>query len=67
MAEYQVYLDEVFVTTLAGGEDEPEGRARHSVHLGTEQGKTYAVRIRPRLREGAWGAFSTAQTVTTGS
>ncbi|MFE6364888.1 fibronectin type III domain-containing protein [Streptomyces sp. NPDC057806] len=67
VAEYQVYLDEVFVTTLAGGEDEPEGRARHTVHLGTEEGTTYAVRIRPRLRDGTWGAFSTAQTVTTGS
>jgi chitodextrinase len=66
-AEYQVYLDEVYVTTLTGDDDAPEGRARHTVHLGTEGGKTYAVRIRPRLPDGTWGAFSTEQTVTTGS
>ncbi|MGW0336481.1 fibronectin type III domain-containing protein [Streptomyces sp. NPDC003011] len=66
-AEYQVYLDEVFVTTLAGSDDAPEERARHTVHLGTEEGKTYAVRIRPRLPDGTWGAFSTERTVTTGS
>ncbi|MGW0719718.1 fibronectin type III domain-containing protein [Streptomyces sp. NPDC002778] len=66
-AEYQVYLDEVFVTTLAADDDAPEGRARHTVYLGTEEGKTYDVRIRPRLSDGTWGAFSTEGTVTTGS
>lgn len=65
-AEYQVYLDEVFVTTLAGSDDAPGGRARHTVNLGTEAGRTYAVRIRPRLPDGTWGAFSTERTVTTG-
>jgi hypothetical protein len=67
VAEYQVYLDEVFVTTLAGGDDAPEGRARHSVYLGTEEGQTYAVRIRPRMPDGTWGAYSTVRTVTTDS
>ncbi|GGV29940.1 hydrolase [Streptomyces longisporoflavus] len=67
MAEYQVYLDEVFVTTLAGGDDAPGKRARHTVALGPEGGKTYDVRIRPRLPDGTWGAFSTERTVTTGS
>lgn len=67
VAEYQVYLDEVFVTTLAGGDEAPGERARHTVYLGTEEGRTYAVRIRPRLPDGSWGAFSTQRTVTTGS
>jgi chitodextrinase len=66
-AEYQVYLDEVFVTTLAGGDDAPGKRAKHTVALGPEEGKTYDVRIRPRLPDGTWGAFSTERTVTTGS
>ncbi|MGV9457119.1 fibronectin type III domain-containing protein [Streptomyces sp. NPDC003635] len=66
-AEYQVYLDEVFVTTLAGDHEAPGERARHTVYLGTEEGKTYAVRIRPRLPDGSWGAFSTQRTVTTGN
>ncbi|WP_245874019.1 hypothetical protein [Streptomyces phaeoluteigriseus] len=54
------------MTTLAGSDDAPGGRARHTVNLGTEAGRTYAVRIRPRLPDGTWGAFSTERTVTTG-
>ncbi|MFF7446057.1 MULTISPECIES: fibronectin type III domain-containing protein [unclassified Streptomyces] len=67
VAEYQVYLDEVFVTTLAGGDEPRGGRARHTVNLGTEEGRTYDVRIRPRLPDGTWGAFSLERTVTTGN
>ncbi|MFD3842739.1 fibronectin type III domain-containing protein [Streptomyces sp. NPDC058642] len=67
VAEYQVYLDEVFVTTLAGGDEARGGRARHTVNLGTEEGRTYDVRIRPRLPDGTWGAFLMERTVTTGS
>ncbi|MFD6415649.1 fibronectin type III domain-containing protein [Streptomyces sp. NPDC060194] len=66
VAEYQIHLDGRLATTLVWGGDAPKGRAKHTFYVTREAGETYAVKIRPRLPDGTWGAFSTERRVTTG-
>ncbi|GHA65574.1 hydrolase [Streptomyces tauricus] len=66
IAEYQIQLDRKPVTSLVWGATPPPGRATYSFYVGREAGLTQRVRIRAKLPDGTWGAFSTERTVTTG-
>lgn len=63
--EYQIFLDGEFVTTLLWGAEAPRGRAEHSLMIDEEPGVTYTLKLRARLPDGHWGAFSDERTVTT--
>ncbi|MFS8199930.1 fibronectin type III domain-containing protein [Streptomyces sp. CWNU-52B] len=66
ITEYQIQLDGKPVTSLVWGATPPRGRATYSFYVGREAGLTQRVRIRAKLPDGTWGAFSTERTVTTG-
>ncbi|RII17104.1 Chitinase A1 precursor [Streptomyces sp. YIM 130001] len=66
VSEYRIYLNGRQTTTLAWGADAPKGRAKHSFFISRESGQTYRVKLRARLPDGNWGAFSPERTVTTG-
>ncbi|MFP3990880.1 fibronectin type III domain-containing protein [Streptomyces sp. E11-3] len=65
VAAYEIHLDGRAATTLMWGGDAPEGRAEHSFFVTKERGRTYRVKLRARLPDGNWGAFSAERTVTT--
>ncbi|RDG38381.1 fibronectin type III domain-containing protein [Streptomyces corynorhini] len=65
--EYQIYLDGKFATTLAWGTEAPKGRAAYSVYVSKRAGETYRVKLRARLPDGEWGAFSAEKTFVTGT
>ncbi|MFD0306866.1 fibronectin type III domain-containing protein [Streptomyces sp. NPDC127119] len=66
ITEYQIQLDRKPVTSLVWGAAPPPGRATYSFYVGREAGLTQRVRIRAKLPDGTWGAFSAERTVTTG-
>ncbi|WP_313897033.1 fibronectin type III domain-containing protein [Streptomyces sp. GC420] len=66
VTDYQIHIDGELATTLVWGAKAPRGRAAYSLRLGDEPGTTYRVRLRARLPDGKWGAFSAERTVTTG-
>ncbi|WP_328498216.1 fibronectin type III domain-containing protein [Streptomyces sp. NBC_00414] len=66
ITEYQIQLDRKPVTSLVWGATPPPGRATYSFYVGREAGLTQRVRIRAKLPDGTWGAFSKERTVTTG-
>ncbi|BCL32730.1 fibronectin type III domain-containing protein [Streptomyces aurantiacus] len=66
ITEYQIQLDRKPVTSLVWGATPPRGKATYSFYVGREAGLTQRVRIRAKLPDGTWGAFSTERTVTTG-
>ncbi|WP_231626335.1 fibronectin type III domain-containing protein [Streptomyces apocyni] len=66
IAAYEIHLDGRPTTTLMWGHDAPQGRAEHSFFVTKERGRTYRVKLRARLPDGHWGAFSAERTVTTG-
>lgn len=68
---YQVYLNGKLAQTFMWGSGDPvlpipSGTATREVLVGANPGKTYTVKIRARLGDGAWGAFSAEKSVTTG-
>ncbi|MFF3489229.1 fibronectin type III domain-containing protein [Streptomyces sp. NPDC002701] len=65
ITEYQIQLDRKPVTSLVWGATPPRGRATYSFYVGREAGLTQRVRIRAKLPDGTWGAFSAERTVTT--
>ncbi|MER6132809.1 fibronectin type III domain-containing protein [Streptomyces sp. NPDC001815] len=65
ITEYQIQLDRQPVTSLVWGGTPPRGRATYSFYVGREAGVTQRVRIRAKLPDGTWGAFSAERTVTT--
>nr|WP_260334494.1 fibronectin type III domain-containing protein [Streptomyces sp. REN17] len=65
ITEYQIQLDREPVTSLVWGAPPPRGRAEYSFYVGRESGLTQRVRIRAKLPDGTWGAFSAERTVTT--
>ncbi|MGW0947914.1 fibronectin type III domain-containing protein [Streptomyces sp. NPDC002623] len=69
VAEYQIQLDGQPATTLVWGGNPPEGRATYSFYAGRadEAAARHRVRLRARLPDGTWGAFSAERTVTTGT
>ncbi|RFU86274.1 fibronectin type III domain-containing protein [Streptomyces triticagri] len=66
VAEYQIHLNGRQATTLVWGADAPKGRAKHSFFISRTSGETYRVKLRARLPDGNWGAFSPERSVTTG-
>ncbi|MDQ8701383.1 fibronectin type III domain-containing protein [Streptomyces sp. LHD-70] len=67
VSEYQIHLNGRPATTLMWGAEAPEGRAEHSFFISREAGQTYRVKLRAKLPDGNWGAFSEERTVTTGA
>lgn len=66
VTEYQVELDGRRATSLVWGGAPPRGRAAYSFYAGREAGVVHRVRLRARLPDGTWGAYSARRTVTTG-
>ncbi|MEU1178572.1 fibronectin type III domain-containing protein [Streptomyces sp. NPDC005820] len=67
VTEYGIRLDGSTVTSLVWGGTPPRGRATYSFYLGREEGAGHRVRLRARLPDGTWGAYSAERTVTTGT
>lgn len=67
ITEYQIQLDGRPATSLVWGGTPPPGRATYSFYVGREEGAGHRVRLRARLPDGTWGAFSVERTVTTGA
>ncbi|QJS99733.1 fibronectin type III domain-containing protein [Streptomyces asoensis] len=65
VTEYQIQLDGRPATSLVWGGTPPRGRATYSFYVGREAGAGHRVRLRARLPDGTWGAFSAERTVTT--
>ncbi|MFF3500122.1 fibronectin type III domain-containing protein [Streptomyces sp. NPDC003247] len=66
VTEYQIQLDGQPATSLVWGGNPPQGKASYSFYVGREAGVGHRVRLRARLPDGTWGAFSEERTVTTG-
>ncbi|MFF3330687.1 fibronectin type III domain-containing protein [Streptomyces sp. NPDC002888] len=66
VTEYGIELDGRPATSLVWGGTAPRERASHSFYAGRDSGVEHRVRIRARLPDGTWGAFSVERTVTTG-
>ncbi|MEC4019353.1 fibronectin type III domain-containing protein [Streptomyces sp. H27-D2] len=66
ITDYQVYLNDAFATTVAWGSGSPKSKATHSLALGKKPDARYTVKIRAKLPDGKWGAFSTRRTVAVG-
>jgi hypothetical protein len=66
VTEYQIQLDGQPVTSLVWGGTPPRDEAAHSFYVGREAGAGHRVRLRARLPDGTWGAFSAERAVTTG-
>ncbi|MFF8657265.1 fibronectin type III domain-containing protein [Streptomyces huasconensis] len=66
VTEYQIQLDGRTATSLVFGGTPPKDRAEHSFYIGRKAGERHQVRIRPKLPDGTWGAYSPTRTVTTG-
>ncbi|MDG4865908.1 fibronectin type III domain-containing protein [Streptomyces sp. T-3] len=66
VAAYEIYLNGRQTTTLMWGSEAPKGRAKHSFFITREAGQTYRVKLRARLPDGNWGAFSAERTAVTG-
>lgn len=64
VTEYQIQLDGQPATSLVWGGTPPRGRATYSFYVGREEGAAHRVRLRARLPDGTWGAFSAERTVT---
>ncbi|MER5427628.1 fibronectin type III domain-containing protein [Streptomyces sp. NPDC002588] len=67
VTEYGIELDGRAATSLVWGGTPPRGRAAYSFYAGTEKGVAHRVRLRARLPDGTWGAYSARRTVTTGA
>ncbi|WP_094102680.1 fibronectin type III domain-containing protein [Streptomyces phaeoluteigriseus] len=65
VTEYQIQLDGQAVTSLVWGGTPPRDRATHSFYVGREAGAGHRVRLRARLPDGTWGAFTAERVVTT--
>jgi chitodextrinase len=66
VTEYQIQLDGRPATSLVWGGTPPRDRATYSFYVGREAGVGHRVRLRARLPDGTWGAYSAQRTVTTG-
>ncbi|WP_443041122.1 fibronectin type III domain-containing protein [Streptomyces sp. B21-102] len=66
VTEYRIQLDGQPATSLVWGGTPPRGTAAYSFYAGGRAGVAHRVRLRARLPDGSWGAFSAERTVTTG-
>jgi chitodextrinase len=67
VTEYQIQLDGQPATSLVWGGTPPREQASYSFYVGRETGVGHRVRLRARLPDGTWGAYSAERTVTTGA
>lgn len=68
ITQYEIHLDGRPATTLnwsTGTSEDPGRRVEHSLYLGRERDASHTVRLRARLPDGTWGAFTALRTVTT--
>ncbi|MBB1253261.1 fibronectin type III domain-containing protein [Streptomyces sp. OF3] len=65
VSDYQIHLNGKFATTLSWRGEAPRGRVEHRFFLTREGGERYRVKLRARLPDGTWGAFSAERAVTT--
>ncbi|MGD9484916.1 fibronectin type III domain-containing protein [Streptomyces sp. TRM70308] len=63
--EYEIHLDGEFATTLVWDTSASEERVTHRLHVGGAPGTRHTVRIRAKLPDGHWGAFTPERAVTT--
>ncbi|MFG2648117.1 fibronectin type III domain-containing protein [Streptomyces sp. NPDC048436] len=66
VSEYQIHLDGRTATSLVFGGTAPRGKATHSFYVGKEPGAAHRVKLRAKLPDGTWGAYSPERAVTTG-
>ncbi|MEV7091170.1 fibronectin type III domain-containing protein [Streptomyces sp. NPDC093085] len=62
---YEIHLNGKFATTLVWGDKAPQGRATYTVHAGSTPGETLRVKLRAKLPDGTFGAFSEERSVVT--
>ncbi|MFE4061234.1 fibronectin type III domain-containing protein [Streptomyces sp. NPDC059096] len=62
---YEIHLNGKFATTLVWGAEAPQERATYSVYVSRTPGESFRVKLRAKLPDGTWGAFSAERTVTT--
>nr|WP_238419864.1 fibronectin type III domain-containing protein [Streptomyces taklimakanensis] len=65
ITQYEIHLDGKLATTLNWSTGTSGGRIEYDLYLGRERDVTHTVRLRARLPDGTWGAFSERRTVTT--
>ncbi|MFF9897042.1 fibronectin type III domain-containing protein [Streptomyces longispororuber] len=65
VSEYQIALDGKSATSLVFGGTAPRDKAEHSFYVGKEAGVSHRVKLRAKLPDGTWGAYSPERTVTT--
>ncbi|MEU9237009.1 fibronectin type III domain-containing protein [Streptomyces subrutilus] len=64
-SEYELYVNGRPTTVIQFGEGAvPGGRAEHRITVTEPAGTVWAVKLRARLPDGNWGAFSAERTVT---
>lgn len=61
--EYEMFLDSRPTTTIRWGAAPPAGRATYRFDAGDRREASYRVKIRARLPDGNWGAFSAQRAV----
>lgn len=64
-SEYELYVNGRPTTVIQFGKGAvPSGRAEHRITVTEPAGTVWAVKLRARLPDGNWGAFSAERTVT---
>lgn len=63
ITEHQLHLDGRLATTIVWGSTPPPGRATYTFTVQDPPGTRYSVKLRARLPDGTWGAFSAQRTV----
>ncbi|MFG2333137.1 fibronectin type III domain-containing protein [Streptomyces sp. NPDC048604] len=63
--EHQLHLNGRLATTIVWGATPPAGRATYTFTVQDPPGTRYSVKLRARLPDGTWGAFSAQRSVVT--
>ncbi|MEU6314896.1 fibronectin type III domain-containing protein [Streptomyces sp. NPDC047014] len=64
-SEYELFVNGKPTTVVQFGAGAvPAGRAEHRLSVSEPAGTTWAVKLRARLPDGTWGAFSAERTIT---
>ncbi|MEW2631411.1 fibronectin type III domain-containing protein [Streptomyces sp. NPDC048389] len=61
--EHQLHLNGRPATTIVWGAQPPAGTATYTMTVTDEPGTRYSIKLRARLPDGKWGAFSAQRTV----
>lgn len=65
VTEHQLHLNGSLATTIVWGAAPPPGRAAYTFTVPDPPGTRYSVKLRAKLPDGTWGAFSAQRTVVT--